>query len=283
LLIHQGRTLYCGPASSAVGHFASMDYVCPEFNNPADYFLALVNDDFPLHPCDLGKVQTTHSESARAKETVLKIETARAAPAKPPPSASSMLSGFADFATLCKRILQNNLRNPGIYWVRFAMYTMLSLMIGFMFWDLGDKRTPESIVSRTSVLFFVAAFLVFMSVAVLPFFIMERPVFIRERGNGFYAPLTYVLSQLICCIPGVFLIAFVSAACVVLPSGLNGFGVFVATLGSSLFAAEAVMFLIASLVPHYIIGIALGAGLFGIYIFAYLYVYLCICRRLSFI
>mgnify|MGYP003685079673 CR=1 FL=1 len=102
-----------------------------------------------------------------------------------------------------------------------------------------------------------------MSVAVLPFFIMERPVFVRERGNGFYGPISYAASNLFCCIPGVFIIALVSAACVVLPSGLNGFGVYVAILGSSLFTAEAIMYLIASLVPHYIIGIALGAGLFG--------------------
>mmetsp|Transcript_25681 Transcript_25681/g.82936 ORF Transcript_25681/g.82936 Transcript_25681/m.82936 type:complete len:201 (+) Transcript_25681:1314-1916(+) len=102
-----------------------------------------------------------------------------------------------------------------------------------------------------------------MAVAVLPFFIMERPVFIRERSNGFYGVAAYAASNFVCCVPGVFLIALVSAACVVLPSGLNGFGVYVATLGASLFTAEAVMFLIASLVPHYIIGIALGAGLFG--------------------
>lgn len=309
MLLSRGKTLYSGPASGSVGHFSAMGYPCPEYNNPADFFLSLVNNDFPLHPCDLTAVESAYQSSAILKAALDKISSVRASPTPVLPGAAKLMGVGADFVTLCKRNLTNNMRNPGIYWVRFAMYTMLSLMIGFMYWDLGDARTASSITSRVSVLFFVAAFLVFMAVAVLPFFIMERPVFIRERSNGFYGVAAYAASNFVCCVPGVFLIALVSAACVVLPSGLNGFGVYVATLGASLFTAEAVMFLIASLgvgcaihacsplaargarlqgphthaatlprprrhpspsapanrptVPHYIIGIALGAGLFG--------------------
>ena len=51
-------------------------------------------------------------------------------------------------------------------------------------------------------LFYIAAFLVFMSVAVLPFFIMDRATFLRERGNGCYGVPAYTLSNLFCSIPG---------------------------------------------------------------------------------
>jgi hypothetical protein len=248
MLLSRGKTLYSGPASGAVGHFSAMGYQCPEYNNPADYFLSLVNDDFDLHPCDLKAVESAHQSSATLQAALDKINAVRASPTPVPKSGANKVMGVVvDFITLSKRNLINNIRNPGIYWVRFAMYTMLALMIGFMFWNLGDARSASSITARVSVLFFVAAFLVFMSVAVLPFFIMERPVFIRERGNGFYGAPAYAASNFVCCIPGVFVIALVSSACVVLPSGLNGFGVYVATLGAALFTAEAVMFLIASL------------------------------------
>ena len=77
-----------------------------------------------------------------------------------------------------------------------------SLMIGLMYLGLGEERDQSSINSRVSVLFFVAAFLVFMSVAVLPFFVQERAIFLRERGNGYYSVPAFVLSQFVCSLPG---------------------------------------------------------------------------------
>merc|ERR1712125_206050 len=114
-------------------------------------------------------------------------------------------------------------------------------------------------------LFYIAAFLVFMSVAVLPFFMLERPTFLRERTNGAYGVGSFVLANMLCSLPGLLVISILSTSCVVPLSGLSGFGVFFAALFCSLFAAEGFMCLIGALVPHYIIGIALGAGIYGFF------------------
>lgn len=41
---------------------------------------------------------------------------------------------------LAGRRNKDNIRNPGIYWVRLAMFVMLCLMIGSMYWDIGNDQ-----------------------------------------------------------------------------------------------------------------------------------------------
>lgn len=103
------------------------------------------------------------------------------------------------------------------------------------------------------------------SVAVLPFFMIQRDVFVKERCNGVYKPAEYVLSKFVVSIPGVLALALISTTLIVLPSELNNFGVYLADLFLSLMVAEAFMGVMAAAVPHYIIGIALAAGVYGFF------------------
>ena len=136
--------------------------------------------------------------------------------------------------------------------------------------------------ARVSVRFYVAAFMVFMSVAVLPFVMLQRDVFVKERMNGHYgvragvcqfvcsshdavAPQVpeYVLARFVVAVPGVALLAIVTTLLVVFPAKLNGPVIYGLDLFVSLLVAEGFMSLVAACVPHYIIGIALAAGIFG--------------------
>ncbi len=49
---------------------------------------------------------------------------------------------------------------PGILGTRVAMYVMLALIIGALFWDLGESTTLTSIYSRIALLFYCVAFFV---------------------------------------------------------------------------------------------------------------------------
>mmetsp|Transcript_23810 Transcript_23810/g.31623 ORF Transcript_23810/g.31623 Transcript_23810/m.31623 type:complete len:164 (-) Transcript_23810:851-1342(-) len=92
---------------------------------------------------------------------------------------------------LTKRYFLNLFFNPGVLGTRVAMYFMLSLLVGILFWDLGDLTTFSSIQSRVAVLFYCVAFFVFMSIAVLPFTVIERATVEKEVRNGYYHPAIY--------------------------------------------------------------------------------------------
>lgn len=146
------------------------------------------------------------------------------------------------FLVLLRRNSLNNLRNPGIYWVRLAMYLMLSLMVGTMY--IPTDARPVSSANLVPMLFYVQAFLVFMSVAVLPFFIEQRSVFQRERLNFNLSVSAYVVANFVAALPGIFLIALTSSVVVVFLADLNALGFFILNLFLSLVVAESMMYVV---------------------------------------
>lgn len=77
------------------------------------------------------------------------------------------------------------------------MYSMLALMVGALFYDLGERNDFESVQSRVAVLFYCVAFFIFMSVAVLPFTVIERGIVDKEVQNHYYHPVMYQIAQAI--------------------------------------------------------------------------------------
>ena len=270
LLLSQGKCMYFGNADNAVAYFRRQGHPCPELSNPCDYFLRLANTDFEGH-ADVDLLSQTFKSTEEGRVVSDSVSTAIQNRASIQSAFGAEGSGnyrnnaLNQFLTLSHRAFMNNLKNPGIFLVRLIMYVGLGAMIGFMFWKLGDKYAYTDIVSRISLLFFVAAFLVFMSVAVLPFFIQERHVFLRERSNGWYSVYSYVAATWLMSLPGLALISITSTILVILPAKLNGFGIFFLDLFLSLVVAEGFMAIIGSIVPHYIIGIALGAAVYGFF------------------
>mmetsp|Transcript_39405 Transcript_39405/g.35109 ORF Transcript_39405/g.35109 Transcript_39405/m.35109 type:complete len:161 (+) Transcript_39405:1447-1929(+) len=157
------------------------------------------------------------------------------------------------------------MKNPGILGVRIFMYVMLCFMIGAMFFDLGNDFQEEDINSRANLLFYVNAFLVFMSIAALPFFMIERAIVQKEIINRLYGPFSYQVAAFLTNLPGVFLISILSTLFVVLMGSLNNFGEFLLVLFLSLVIAENIAICFSLLVPHYIIGMALVAGIYGMF------------------
>lgn len=83
---------------------------------------------------------------------------------------------------LTERTFINMLRHAGFYWLRLAMYILLTICLGTIYVNLGTSY--QDVFNRFAILFFSVAFLTFMAIAAVPAFIEDMKIAVRERLNG---------------------------------------------------------------------------------------------------
>ena len=90
-------------------------------------------------------------------------------------------------------------------------------------------------------------------------------VFQRERLNGHYGVLAFVISNTLSAMPFLILISFVSGTLcyfmVRLHPGFMHYLFFVLDLYASVTVVESLMMAIASVIPNFLMGIIIGAGI----------------------
>lgn len=274
LLISEGNTCYFGGARRAGEHFRSLGFIQPPKTSEIEWMLDLINKDFG----DVEKVDkciTKWRTSLAADE--LEQDLARLNVPEDSKGAKGLEKGGKSISyavgflqqvkVLTYRGVLNTIRNPAVLWLRCAMYLMLSLLIGLVWLRLG--KSASRIIDLNNVLFYIAAFQTFMSVSVLPAYLEERTVLMRERANGAYSIGAYVLSHTIYELPYVAVLAFLASSVTYWMVGLTPsaarFFIFAANLFTTLFVAESMMLLISAVIPILIIGIAAGAMTFGLF------------------
>uniref|UniRef100_M1B8D1 ATP-binding cassette transporter n=1 Tax=Solanum tuberosum TaxID=4113 RepID=M1B8D1_SOLTU len=94
-------------------------------------------------------------------------------------------------------------------------------------------------------------------------------VFQRERMNGHYGVFAFVVSNTLSAMPFLILITFLSGTVcyfmVQLHPGFTHYLFFVICLYASVTVVESLMMVIASIVPNFLMGIIIGAGIQGIF------------------
>ncbi|CAI0392504.1 unnamed protein product [Linum tenue] len=278
-LLSGGKTVY----------FAG--FPCPALRNPSDHFLRCVNADFD-------KVKATLKGSMKlrfdaSEDPLDKITTAEAIrtlvdyyrtsqycyAARQKVDEISKVKGTvldaggsqASFPmqafTLTKRSFVNMSRDFGYYWLRLVIYIVVTICIGTIYFNVGTSY--NSILARGSCASFVFGFVTFMSIGGFPSFVEDMKVFQRERLNGHYGVTAFVISNTLSAMPFLITITFLSGTIcyfmVRLHPGFTHYLFFVLCLYASVTVVESLMMAIASIVPNFLMGIIIGAGIQGIF------------------
>ena len=262
--VNGGNTTYFGPTDGAAAHFEAQGLSRPDGTSVAEWLLDSVNGDFSDDAevkkiVDYWPTSSANSDLERELGDLEPGETDFDLSAKP---------GFCGLVlTLMLRNFRNIIRNPAVLWLRFAMYIGLSGMIGTVWWQAGDDLSAGEIANISGVLFFIAAFMAFMSISVLPAFLEDKAIFVKERSNGAYGVGSHSLAGMLVSLPFIFLLSLAAGTtcyfCLALNPGDGRYFLFVMNLFVTLAVAESICLLIATVVPFFIVGIAAGAFAFG--------------------
>jgi hypothetical protein len=174
----------------------------------------------------------------------------------------SEASWFKQLRTLTSRSFTNMSRDLNYYWLRIIIYIVMAVCLGTIYYDVGTSYT--AIQARASCGGFVSGFMTFMSIGGFPSFIEEMKVFTLERQNGHYGVAAYIISNFLSSMPFLLTVSWASASItywmVKFRPGFSYFAFFALNLYGGVSVIESLMMIISALVPNFLMGLILGAG-----------------------
>ncbi|KAH7447520.1 hypothetical protein KP509_01G110200 [Ceratopteris richardii] len=210
LMKRGGRVIYAGPlgrySRQLIDYFESIPGV-PKINegyNPATWMLevssAASESRLGVDFADIYRTSTLF----RDNQAMIKQMSVPASGSKDLYFPSKYSQSFAGqlLASLWKQNL-SYWRNPGYCAVRMFLTTVIAIMLGSIFWDLGSKMENDQDISNIMGAMYAATLFLGITNAnsVQPVVDVERTVFYREKAAGMYSPLSYAFAQVLIEIP----------------------------------------------------------------------------------
>lgn len=219
-LLASGKLMFHGPAQAALEYFASAGYHCEPYNNPADFFLDVINGDSSavvLNREEEPQGENKTEESSKREKPIIENlaefyanssiyrETKAELDRLPRHQKKKGILAFKETAyttSFChqlrwvaKRSFKNLLGNPQASVAQLIVTTILALIIGAIYFDL--KNDSAGIQNRAGVLFFLTTNQCFSSVSAVELFVVEKKLFIHEYISGYYRVSSYFFGKLI--------------------------------------------------------------------------------------
>uniref|UniRef100_A0A669AXJ0 ATP-binding cassette, sub-family G (WHITE), member 2a n=1 Tax=Oreochromis niloticus TaxID=8128 RepID=A0A669AXJ0_ORENI len=212
-LLVNGHQVYHGPARSALEYFSDIGYTCEPHNNPADFFLDVINGDstaVALNKPDSEsmsksrrgieeKLVEEYRNGQHFKETKAELERIvqgkKVVTTTPFRTITYTTGFFTQFRWVLKRTFRNLILNPQTSIAQVTVTVFLALVVGALFFNVQDDSS--GIQNRTGALFFVVVNQCFSSLSAAELFITERKIFTHEYISGYYRVSVYFLCKIL--------------------------------------------------------------------------------------
>uniref|UniRef100_A0A3B4YLZ5 ATP binding cassette subfamily G member 2 (JR blood group) n=1 Tax=Seriola lalandi dorsalis TaxID=1841481 RepID=A0A3B4YLZ5_SERLL len=185
-LLVSGKMVYHGPAPNALDYFANIGYPCEPHNNPADFFLDVINGDFTgttitkVHGSE-GNAIVKQSHHYYNQDLI----------------SSHCIFQYLLSLSFCLFVSRQTHTSwvPSPHFHNISINIFLALIVGAIFFRVKDDQS--GIQNRMGALFFITTNQCFSTVSAAELFIIERKLFVHEYISGYYRVSVYFLSKIL--------------------------------------------------------------------------------------
>ncbi|SPO30326.1 related to ADP1 - ABC transporter [Ustilago trichophora] len=209
MLMSQGAVIYHGSPSDSLAWCERQGEQCPAGHNVADHLLKIASSpDVSLRTSAIGEKslpeQTGKFSSdggAAGRDTAMgsspseSMAIAAGESWQKTAGGSSMACFMTQFATLCRRNFITAKRDPAGALAHIIGAIVIGAIVGGCFYQV--KLTIAGFQNRVGSMYFLFILLSFSALSSATALSKARPLMMRERANGLYGPLAWLISYVV--------------------------------------------------------------------------------------
>ena len=166
-------------------------------------------------------------------------------------ASSTTVPGWFAFWVMAKYRTRKNYADGEYLGPRLGDKVFIAFLIFTLYFGIGDDHDPANVVNISSMLFMWCTLPAFGAASYVPQIVMERSLYMRERADGLYRPMTYVVAKMFDELLLLFFVTLVIAAVVFYAVSLSGsFALFWLVYYVTLANGVVLAYLISALSPN---------------------------------